>query len=74
MAKILLWIVVIFVILFVWRLVNAGKARDRRRQAGEDAKTQAMVRCVRCGTYVPRADAKQGRIGLTCGDPACVSR
>ncbi len=74
MGKILLWIVVIFVILLVLRLVNASKAGARRRDAHESQRTQTMVRCVRCGTYVPRAEAKPGPAGLTCGDRACLSR
>jgi hypothetical protein len=32
------------------------------------------VRCARCGTFLPRAEAKAGPEGLTCGDPKCTQR
>jgi hypothetical protein len=74
MAKIVLWIVIVFAVLFVLRLINAEKAKRRAKAARAAPKTDAMVRCVRCGVYVPRADAKPGPSGLTCGDPVCLSR
>ena len=73
MGKVLLWIVIVFAVLFVLRLVNAQKAKRRHDQRA-NAPTQTMVRCVHCGVFVPRADAKPGPAGLTCGDPACLSR
>ena len=33
-----------------------------------------MVRCVRCGVYIPSADAKRGPKGMTCGEPACLEQ
>jgi uncharacterized protein len=74
MAKIILWIVIVFAVLFVLRLLNAEKGKRRARAARASAMTDAMVRCVHCGVYLPRADAKPGPAGLTCGDPACLSR
>jgi len=76
--KLLLWIVLIGIALLALRLVNVAAAK-RRRQADESASTQRaraanMVRCVRCGVYVPSADAKPGPNGLTCGEPACLER
>ena len=73
MGKVLLWIVIVFAVLFVLRLVNAQKAK-RRQDARAKPATQTMVRCVHCGVFVPRADAKPGPAGLTCGEPACRSR
>lgn len=74
--KIVLWIVVIFAVLLGLRLLNAGKAR-RRADAAHESTRQAteaatMVRCVRCGVFLPRADAKPGPAGMTCGDPGCA--
>ena len=74
MAKIILWIVIVFAVLMVLRLVNAEKARRRRNESSASPAAQAMVRCAACGVYVPKYDAKPGRLGLTCGDPACLSR
>lgn len=76
MTKILLWLVVIVVALFGLRLLNTAKAR--RRAGGPDSAArpapegEAMVRCARCGVYLPRADATAGPTGLTCGDPQCA--
>jgi uncharacterized protein len=74
MAKIILWIVIVFVVLFALRMLNAGKAQRRRDEARSARRTQDMIRCVHCGVYVPRADAKPSPAGLTCGDPVCLSR
>jgi uncharacterized protein len=72
MGKVVLWLVVIFAVLFVLRLVNSAKAQRRRKQAPPGI--EDMIRCVHCGTYVPRAEAKPGAAGLTCGDTRCLSR
>lgn len=74
MAKIILWIVIVFAVLMVLRLVNAEKARRRRNDTRANPAAQPMVRCAACGVYVPQGDAKAGRLGLTCGDPVCLSR
>ena len=76
--KFLLWIVLIGIALLALRLVNIAAAK-RRRQAADDASAKRagaanMVRCVRCGVYVPSVDAKPGPDGLTCGEPACLER
>jgi len=76
MTKILLWIVVIFVLLFGLRLLNVAKAKRRAASSGRDASptppAETMVRCARCGVYLPQKDATPGPAGLTCGDPACT--
>ena len=76
MTKILLWIVVIFVLLFGLRLLNVAKAKRRAGSSGRDASptppAETMVRCARCGVYLPQQDATAGPAGLTCGDPACA--
>ena len=76
--KLLLWVVLIVVALLALRLVNIAAAK-RRKQAADStsaarARADDMVRCVRCGVYVPSADAKPGPHGLTCGEPACLER
>ena len=58
--KYLLWIIVVFAILLGLRLLNVGKAKRRaeaeRRSEGAPMQ-ETMVRCVRCGVYLPRAEA-----------------
>jgi hypothetical protein len=73
MGKIIFWLVLVFAVLFVLRLVNTAKAQKRRRDAQGPA-VENMVRCVSCGTFIPRAEAKPGAHGLTCGDVKCLSR
>jgi uncharacterized protein len=75
MTKILLWIAVVFVALFALRLYNIGKTRHRSGASGSGEHRppgETMVRCARCGVYLPRADAVPGPVGPTCGDPACA--
>ena len=78
MTKILLWIAVIIAILFGLRLFNIAKAKRGAaasgRQAPQGPAAQTMVRCARCGTYLPRADAASGPDGLTCGDAGCAQK
>lgn len=84
MGKVVFWLVVAFAVLLVVRIAGAKQAAKRRqdRQAArqpEDLRhagqqSEDMIRCVRCGTYVPRSQAKPGPEGLNCGDPACRGR
>jgi len=73
MGKIVFWIVVVFAVLFALRLWNSAKAR--RRDAGKAqgaAAPEAMVKCVRCGVFLPRADALPAPGGYRCTDPKCA--
>jgi hypothetical protein len=78
MIKLLLWIVVIVVALFALRLVNIASAKRHKKPAAgaspSGGQADKMVRCVRCGVYLPSADARSGPDGLTCGEPACVEQ
>ena len=78
MAKIAIWIVVIFAVLFGLRLLNIAKAKQRRdgsdRGSGKPPAAETMVRCARCGVYLPSADASKGAEGVVCGEPGCVQR
>jgi formylmethanofuran dehydrogenase subunit E len=79
MSKLIFWLLVVFAILFALRLVNTAKAR-KRAKAAEAPKAEApppieeTVRCSRCGTYLPKAEARYAPGGLTCGDPDCSRR
>jgi hypothetical protein len=74
MGKVIFWIVVIFGILLVARLANV--AATKRRKGGSPGVPPAhpMVRCMRCGTFLPGADAKAVPGGHVCGDPGCTVR
>jgi len=77
MGKIIVWIVVVFAILFVLRLVNVAKNRreaaTRRPSPKSGDASAAMVQCAECGVYLPRADARALPNGFACGD-ACAQR
>jgi len=76
--KLLIWVIVIAVALLALRLVNLGAAKRRNasttKASPRGVRADDMVRCVRCGVYVPSADAKPGPDGLTCGEPICVKQ
>jgi hypothetical protein len=76
MGKIVVWIIIVFAILFGLRLVNAAKARRRsdRTRRGGTPPAEPMVRCVRCGVFLPRGDATPAPGGFSCGDARCVER
>jgi hypothetical protein len=73
MGKIVIWIIVVFAVLMGLRLLNTGKAKRRRAAgaSGSRSAPQAMVRCVRCGVFLPQAEARPGPNGMTCADPKC---
>jgi hypothetical protein len=76
MSKLIFWIVVVFAILFALRLFNTAKAKKRAQaadppKAGPPPPIEETVRCSRCGTYLPKSDARYSPAGLTCGDPDC---
>jgi len=77
MAKIVVWLIVILVVMLALRIANLRKARRRRaRESGRAAASRSaepMVRCVRCGVYLPRAEAKPVRDGLACAAGQCAS-
>lgn len=74
MTKIVAWIVVIFLVLFALRMINLRNARARRDAARKSAgakPAEPMVRCARCGIYLPRAEAKEERGGYVCASGGC---
>jgi uncharacterized protein len=75
MMKVVAWLVLIFVVLFALRMINVRKARARNsaRNAGP-VEAQAMVRCARCGVFLPRTDALQVDGGYTCADSECAKK
>lgn len=76
MAKIIAWLVLIFVVLLALRVIarrKAGTAGDAARATGSRLSSEPMVRCVRCGVFVPRAEAKETRGGYVCATEGCVA-
>ena len=78
MAKIIAWLILIFIVLFVLRMVNVRKARSRRADAARSgtsaANPQPMVRCVRCSVFLPRAEATPVADGYACAEGQCIKR
>ena len=78
MGKIVFWLVVVFAVLFVLRLVNASKARQAAPAPGPRGKGEAgreatvMVRCVGCGVFLPRSEASPAPDGFQCGRHECA--
>ena len=77
MTKIIAWLILIFVVLFALRMISMRNARVRRSAAepGTEASAGApMVRCVRCGVFLPRAEAVAVSGGHACADTQCAKR
>ena len=81
MGKIIFWIVVFFVVLLALRLLNVAAAKKRAagERPGDDAKraelpAEPTVRCIDCGTYLPKSEAKPAPGGYRCGDSGCTRR
>jgi hypothetical protein len=74
-GKVIFWLVVVFIVLFALRLINASKHRARNgERAGRASEVGAMARCVDCGVYLPSVDATAGPRGPLCGDAKCLER
>ena len=77
MGKVIFWLVLVFGVMFVLRMLNVAKLRHKRNDApaAPPGQTHAlMVKCVECGVYLPQAEAKTGPRGPCCGDEACRER
>lgn len=72
MAKIIAWLILIFVVLLALRLINQRKAR--KPQSNSATAVEPMVRCVRCGVFLPREEANKQSGGYVCPAGQCVKR
>jgi uncharacterized protein len=73
MSKIIAWLILIFVVLLALRMIASRNARKHRAQATPSDKPGApMVRCVRCGVFLPRAEAAAVSGGYACADGHCA--
>jgi len=76
MGKVVFWLVLVFAVLFVLRLVNTAKARKARDDVPrrDEPARVPMVKCVECGVFLPQGDALAGPHGPRCGDAQCKQR
>jgi uncharacterized protein len=86
MAKIIAWLILIFVVLLALRMINLRNARAQRKSgnmsssgnaapgAGAKPGAEPMVRCVRCGVYLPRAEARKASGGYVCAADGCAEQ
>lgn len=75
MGKIVFWLVVVFAVLFVLRLVNASKARQRRDAGrGHAPAGMPMVQCRDCGVYLPKTEAMPAGGAFRCPEGTCGRR
>jgi len=76
MGKFMIVLVVVFAVLLCLRLYNIAQQKRARRaaNAAEAAapRPELMVRCARCGVYLPRSEALSVDGGLRCRDPSCA--
>jgi len=71
MGRIIAWLVLIFMVLLALRLIALRNARARRKP-GAQALAEPMVRCARCGVFLPRVEAQETRGGFICASGGCV--
>jgi hypothetical protein len=77
MSKIVAWLILIFVVLLALRIINMRNARRRgeAKATGQaDTSSQPMVRCLRCGVFLPRTDARAVDGGFACADRQCAGK
>lgn len=89
MGKIIFWIVVFFLVLLALRLVSVHKTRSEQRDRDDENRNKpdaprrnrddkpasdAMVKCIRCGVFTPKANAVMKSGGWTCGDEHCAQK
>lgn len=80
MSKLFLLVLFFIVAMIVVRLWNIRQWNARRRgEAAAAAKKttgdgETMVRCVRCGVFLPRGEARMTQAGYRCNDEACRHR
>jgi uncharacterized protein len=80
MGKIIFWIFVIFAALFLLRLYNVNQLRKKKEaQAEADVKAstappgEQMVRCARCGIFLPRSEALLIGGAIRCRERECAA-
>ncbi len=73
MGKFIFWIIVVFVVLLCLRLFNLRQQKKQARGGAAAApKPETMVRCARCGVYLPRSEAQLIDGTLRCREIGCA--
>jgi hypothetical protein len=73
MAKIIAWLILIFVVLLALRMIGVHNAHKRARaQAAARQIAEPMVRCLKCGIFLPRNEARAIDGGFACSSGSCV--
>ena len=73
MGKVIFWIVIIFAVLTCLRLYNLGQQkRQARKDKAAPKRPESMVRCARCGVYLPRSEALLIGGTLRCHEKECA--
>jgi hypothetical protein len=74
MSKIIAWLILIFIVLLALRMVSLRNARRRRRAATHAAwpAAEPMVRCQRCGIFLPQSEARSIDGGHVCSSGNCA--
>ena len=57
-------------------MYNVAKARAEaaRKAKRSRARPALMVRCVKCGVFLPKPEARETTTGYRCQDAACAAR
>ena len=71
MAKIVAWLVLIFLVLLALRVIGRRNAGTRGASPAQSP-ALPMVRCARCGVFLPRAEAKALDGGYVCAAEGCA--
>jgi len=62
--------------IYVWRMFRkmrqAGKTREKQIEKQENAKDAALVRCAKCGTWIPQNRALNLRSGTNYCSTVCL--
>lgn len=77
MAKIIAWLILIFVVLLALRMINLRNARKQARAASASQPgrlAEPMVRCVRCGVFLPRSEARAVNGDYACASGSCAPK
>lgn len=80
MGKAIIWIIVVFAVLFCLRMYNVSQQKKRedadaappgKGKGKAGATGEAMVRCTRCGVFLPRSEAQFVEGKIRCRDKDC---
>jgi uncharacterized protein len=73
-GKVIFWMVIVFAVLFCLRMYNVAQQKRRKGSAAPPpaGTGEAMVRCTRCGIFLPRSEALLVDGNVRCRDKDCT--